>query len=131
MPNRTYAFEWLEYSKRNIQAAEILYRENHYTDVIAVELHQGVEKAFKSLLALYGIKIPKTHDLLALVDLISNSIDLDTKWNDNLLVINDYYQTERYPGPRYEMPEKAEIEQSLRVANEIHSYVNDIISLNK
>lgn len=52
MPNRTYAFEWLEYSKRNIQAAQILFRENHYTDVIAVELHQGVEKALKSLFAL-------------------------------------------------------------------------------
>ena len=43
MPNKTYALEWLEYSKRNIQAAQILFRENHYTDVIAVELHQGVE----------------------------------------------------------------------------------------
>ncbi len=129
MPNKTYALEWLEYSKRNIQAAEILFRENHYTDVIAVELHQGVEKALKSQLALQGIKIPKTHDLLVLVDLISESIDFDTKWNDDLLVINDYYQTERYPGPRYEMPDRNEIEHSLMVAAEIHSYVNDIISL--
>jgi HEPN domain-containing protein len=129
MPNRTYAIEWLEYSKRNIQAAEILFRENHYTDVIAVELHQGVEKAFKSLLALQGIKIPRTHDLLVLVDLISKSIDFDTKWNDDLLVINDYYQTERYPGPRYELPDRNEIEHSLMVAAEIYSYVNYIISL--
>ena len=81
MPNRTYAFEWLEYSNRNIQAAEILFRENHYTDVIAVELHQGVEKALKSLLALHGIKIPKTHDLLVLVDLICKSITLPIKYS--------------------------------------------------
>lgn len=129
MPNRTYAFEWLEYSKRNIQAAQILFRENHYTDVIAVELHQGVEKALKSLFALQGIRIPKTHDILVLVDLISKSIDFDTKWNDELLVINDYYQTERYPGPRYELPDRNEIEHSLMVASEIFSYVKGILSL--
>lgn len=128
MPNRTYALGWLEYSKRNIQAAQILYRENHYTDVIAVELHQGVEKALKSLFALQGIKIPKTHDLLVLVDLISKSIDFDTKWNDDLLVITDYYQTERYPGPRYELPDRAEIEHSLVVATQIFDYAEQIIS---
>jgi HEPN domain-containing protein len=130
MPNRTYALEWLEYSKRNIQAAEILFRENHYTDVIAVELHQGVEKALKSLLALNGVKIPKTHDLLVLVDLISKSIDFDTKWNDDLLIITDYYQTERYPGPRYELPDRDEVEHSLDVATEIFRYVDGIISRN-
>jgi len=131
MPNKTYALEWLEYSKRNIQAAQILFRENHYTDVIAVELHQGVEKALKALLALHGIKIPKTHDLLVLVDFISKIIDFKTKWNDDLLVINDYYQTERYPGPRYELPDKDEVEHSLKVAIEIFDTINDIITVSR
>lgn len=60
--------------------------------------------------------------------MISKSIDFDTKWNDDLLIITDYYQTERYPGPRYELPDRDEVEHSLQVANEIFRYVEGIIS---
>ena len=66
MPNQTYANEWLEFARRNLDTARLLYHENHYTDIIAIELHQTIEKAFKSIIAFHGIKIPKTHDLLEL-----------------------------------------------------------------
>jgi len=46
MPNKTYALEWLEISKRHLETAILLFSHNHYTDVIAIEIHQALEKAF-------------------------------------------------------------------------------------
>ena len=48
---------------------------------------------------------------------------------DDLIVISDYYETERYPGPRYFIPEKSEIEKNLSIADKLYykafSYINE------
>jgi len=62
MPNKTYALEWLDLSKRNLDTAILLFSHNHYTDVIAIDIHQILEKAFKAVHAYYGISIPRTLD---------------------------------------------------------------------
>lgn len=128
MPNTTYALEWLELSRRNLETAKLLFRENHYTDIIAVELHQSVEKSFKAVLALHSVRIPKTHDLMVLFDSVDRLINIENQWDNDLLIINDYYQTERYPGPQYQVPERSEIEQTLQIASEIFGYISTHIS---
>jgi HEPN domain-containing protein len=40
MPNKTYANEWLNMAKKNLETAELLFREQHYTDIIALEIHK-------------------------------------------------------------------------------------------
>jgi hypothetical protein len=42
----------------------------------------------------------------------------------DLIIISDYYQTERYPGPRYFMPEREEIEKSIEFAIRIFDKIN-------
>ena len=49
MPNQTYALEWLNLAKRNLDTARLLIRENHYTDSIAIEIQQTIEKSFKAV----------------------------------------------------------------------------------
>ena len=49
MPNRTYALEWLTLAKRNLENAQLLFDENHYTDIIAIEIHHSIEKTLKSI----------------------------------------------------------------------------------
>jgi HEPN domain-containing protein len=49
MPNRSYALEWLEMARRNLETAQLLFDVNHYTDVIAVDIQQTIEKTFKAL----------------------------------------------------------------------------------
>jgi HEPN domain-containing protein len=44
MPNITYAREWLQLAKRNLETARLLLREDHFTDSIAIELQQTIEK---------------------------------------------------------------------------------------
>ncbi len=41
MPNYQYASEWLNFARKHLETAKLLLRENHYTDIIAIELHQG------------------------------------------------------------------------------------------
>ncbi len=128
MPNKTYALEWLEIARRNLETAEILLQQDHYTDIIAIEIHQTVEKAFKAVLAFHGSRIPKTHDLMHLFELCNQHIDIPEALIDDLLTVNDYYETERYPGPRYTIPDKTEIENNLSVAMRLYEKVMKYIS---
>jgi len=57
MPNKKIAEQWLRKAFHNLTAADILQRNDHYTDVVAVEIHQAVEKTLKSLLAYNNCKI--------------------------------------------------------------------------
>jgi HEPN domain-containing protein len=98
MPNQTYAIEWLELAGRNMKTADLLYQQNHYPDIIAIEIHQTIEKTFKAVLAYQGIRIPKTHDLLLLSELFREELDLQEPSIDDLLVINDYYESQKIPG---------------------------------
>jgi len=63
MHNRKLAEEWLAFAEKSLETAILLNRENHYTDVIAIDIQQTVEKALKALYAFEGIKIPRTHSL--------------------------------------------------------------------
>lgn len=38
MANRTYAQEWLTFSKKNLDTALLLFNANHYEDIIGIEL---------------------------------------------------------------------------------------------
>ena len=71
MPNQTYALEWLNLAKRNLDTARLLIRENHYTDSIAIEIQQTIEKSFKAVYAYYGINIPRTHALSILFNFVN------------------------------------------------------------
>ncbi len=128
MPNQTYALEWLEIAGRNLETADVLLKQDHYTDIIAIEIHQTIEKSFKAVLAFHGVRIPKIHDLIYLYELCNKHIDIPEAFIDDLLAINDYYETERYPGPRYSIPCKTEIENHLSVAKQLHKEVKTLVS---
>ncbi len=128
MPNKTYATEWLDFAGRNLETAIILLKQDHYTDIIAIEIHQTLEKTFKAILAFNGTRIPKTHDLLVLFELSAKHIDIPEELIDDLLIVNDYYEAERYPGPKYTIPGKDEIENNLTVAKSLYEKVKKYIS---
>lgn len=43
MPNQKLAREWLAFAEKNIETALLLNRENHYTDVISIDIQQRDE----------------------------------------------------------------------------------------
>jgi len=116
MPNRKLASEWLEFAKKSYETAMLLNKEQHYTDVIAVDIQQTIEKAFKAIYAFNGDKIPRTHSLEILFNYCQQYVELNHVEIRDILIIDDYYQSERYPGPKYYMPDRKEIENYLNLS---------------
>lgn len=127
MPNHQYANEWLTLAWKNLETAKLLIREKHFTDSIAIEIHQVIEKSFKTVLAFYGKKIVKTHDLLVIYNLIENNIEITEDILETILIINDYYESEKYPGPHYYVPKRQDVEYHFTIASNIFEKIKAII----
>ncbi len=128
MANKKLALEWFDFARKNLETAILLYKANHYTDVISIDIQQSIEKALKAIYAYNNDKIPKTHALDILFNYASRYIDWQNTELKTLLIINDYYQSERYPGPRYFMPEREEISSSIQYAENILEQVLNFIN---
>ena len=118
MPNRKLANEWLTFATKSLETAQLLNKELHYTDVIAIDIQQTFEKAFKAIYAFNGDKIPRTHSLEILYNYSGQHFELKNIEIKDIIIIDDYYQTERYPGPQYYMPERSEINKYLLLAKD-------------
>lgn len=131
MPNYQYATEWLEFSRKHLETAKLLFREKHYTDIIAFELHQTIEKALKAILAYNAVKLLRTHNLLELHKESCKYFDLSDIDIDHLIEINDYYENERYPGPKYSLPSLEEVKKNIRLSENIYTTVFNYLNSNK
>jgi len=128
--NKTSAIEWLKKAWHNLSGAKVLYDVNHYTDITAVELHYAVEKILKSFLAYENKKIPKTHDLFEIYELVSHKIDLEDECS-LLDQISKYHIEESYPAFDRIMPSKDEMKDVLEFTNELMDKVCNILNINK
>jgi len=113
---------------KNLETARLLINEKHFTDRIAIEIHQSIEKSFKAIYAYFGETIPKTHSLMVLFSFVEKhvlpiNIDLD-----DIIVISDYYETDRYPGPRYSIPTREEVEKHFDMAETIYDKIMSFIN---
>ena len=76
---------------RNLETAQLLHKANHYTDVIAIDLHQALEKRPESNYAFNGLPtIPRTHSLPLLFDYACKLIDLSVIPIEKIITISDY-----------------------------------------
>lgn len=123
MPNKTYAGEWLDIAKRNVETARLLFDVKHYNDVIAIDIHQTIEKSLKAMYAYNGVNVPRSHSLLTLFEYVGQYIDMSDIGRTAIIEISDYYQSDRYPGPKYFIPENDEIERNLQVALSIFNRI--------
>ncbi|TSA32722.1 MAG: HEPN domain-containing protein [Porphyromonadaceae bacterium] len=127
MPNKIYSLEWLNLANRNLETARVLLRENHYTDSIAIEIHQTIEKSFKAVYAYFGISIPRTHTLTVLFNFVSEKIPFDNIDIEDIITISDYYETDRYPGPRYILPSREEVERYFQFAQQLLKKIEEFL----
>jgi len=127
--NKQAAKEWLTKSWHNLSTAELLYNANHYTDIIAVEVHYSCEKAMKSLLAYENKKILKTHDLFEIYKEVRNFINLDDKIN-LLDQISEYHIEESYPVFDRALPPMDEMKRSIEFGLELFDKICITLNIN-
>jgi len=127
--NKTATKEWLTKAWHNLSTARLLYELDHYTDIIAVEIHYGVEKSLKSFLAFENKKIPKSHNLLEIYTYVDNFISFN---NSELMLLKDistYHIEESYPAFNRPLPQKEEIKEVLEFAEKVFKNVCDTLDI--
>ena len=129
MSSKAIATEWLALAKKNLETAELLLSVDHYTDVIATDIYQTIEKAVKALYAFNNTQIPRIHQIPKLMAYASKHVSFSDIEENDLFIINDYYLNTRYPGPQHLLPSKEEVTHNLTIENEF--YILSFLSLNK
>lgn len=131
MPNRILAIEWLKKAYHDLSSAQILYAANHYTDTIAIDLQQAIEKSLKSFLAYENKVIKKTHDLVEVSALVKSFIQLSKSEVDLLDMATAFYVRDRYPAANLELPSRQQIKEMLDFAEHLFDDVCRILNVDK
>jgi len=128
--NKTSAQKWIVKAWHNLSGAKIFYKVNHYTDITAVEIHYATEKLLKSLIAYENKKIPRTHNLIELSNLIRDFIEFSKDELDLLDIISEYHIEESYPMPDRALPPKEEIKEVLDFTENLFEKVCEVLKVN-
>ena len=108
-----------------------MYKANHYTDTISIDVHYAVETILKSFLAYENKKIIKTHDLIELYASIKDKIDFNDEELRLMDIITTYHIRGSYPPRDRKMPSREEIKEVLEFAKELFDRVCDILDIDK
>jgi HEPN domain-containing protein len=94
------AREWVRCAEEDFDVAVTLLRRRTKTAANSIGFHcqQCVEKYLKARLEEAGIGVPRTHDLVALLQLLLPVEPLWTSFAPALRRLNDYAVKFRYPG---------------------------------
>ena len=122
--NENSAKSWIEKAWHNLSTAQILYKADHYTDIIAVELHYTIEKSLKSFLAYENKKIPKTHDLIELYKITRHFVEFDEREIDLLIIAREKHIRESYPQFERGLPAREEVKEVLEFSENLFSDIS-------
>jgi len=90
--------EWLEFAKRDLEAAKGLINNSYLANIVLFHSQQCIEKCFKAFLEEHGIKIPKIHSVVKLCSIIEEHIGVSFVVQKNELdMIDLVYIDTRYP----------------------------------
>lgn len=117
--NEAAAKEWLTKAWHHYSSAALLFQVQHFTDVIAVDLHYAVEITLKSILAYENKKILKTHDINELAKLLDEHLTFTHDEERLMVIITTYHIKGSYPTPHRKLPSRDEIQKVLVFADQL------------
>ena len=109
---------WLRYAEENLASSYLLLQGSLYNTCLQ-NVQQAVEKALKAILVEKAIRLKKTHDILAIKNLLhENSIVVDLS-DDECDFLNSIYLPSKYPFggilPDYE-PDESVCRDAIEIA---------------
>ncbi len=114
--------EWLKKSEHDLGTAKITFLNKlEYSDTICFHCQQAAEKSLKAVWIKLGIKVIKTHDLLFLLDKISEIENVESEIYKYCEILNDFSIEIRYPGEIIE-PTKEEVIEAIEATEKIMSF---------
>jgi HEPN domain-containing protein len=114
--------EWVRCAEEDFDVAAALMRRRTKTAANSVGFHcqQCVEKYLKARLEEAGLNAPKTHDLVALLQLLLPIEPLWSSFAPTLRRLNDYAVKFRYPG---HVSTRADAQQALKACRSLRADV--------
>lgn len=89
---------WIEKADHDLGTAKIIFLHiPEYYDIIAFHCQQAVEKYIKAILIHYRIEFIRSHDLVYLLDLLSEKIIIEEAKFRSVFSLNNYSVQIRYP----------------------------------
>jgi HEPN domain-containing protein len=119
---RAAAREWVRCAEEDLDVASALLRRREKTAANSIGFHyqQCLEKYLKARLEEGRLTVPKTHDLVALLQLLLPMEPLWASFAPALRRLNDYAVKFRYPG---HVASKTDAKQALKICRSIRTDV--------
>ena len=115
---KALAREWLCFARADLAAAELLLdHEEAAPRIVCFHAQQSAEKALKALLVAEQIRFERTHDLVAVFELVPDPLRMDVA-RETLSALSRWAVEPRYPG---DVPEAtvAEAREAVAAARSI------------
>lgn len=120
--------DWLEYAKADLLCCEKIIGEKLLNNIVIFHSHQSVEKSLKAVLEDKTKKLPETHNLIRLNNLVKKVYDFEI---DEILLqeINHVFIATTYPGEFdfFEKPTSEDAAIFLEFAKEVYEKIEDFL----
>ena len=123
--------EWIDKGDHDLGSAKLIYLHiPEYFDTIAFHCQQATEKYLKSMLLHYNIEFQRTHNLVYLLDLLSQKLEVSDEIYDKAIVLNGFSVQIRYPDNTLFLT-KQELELSIAISDEFRAFAMNIMGIVK
>src|SRR5665647_1659614 len=95
--DRGLIMEWIDKADHDLGSAKLIFLHiPEYFDTIAFHCQQATEKYLKAVLVNFGVDFQRTHNLVYLLDLLSQKMDLSEDTYDKVILLNGFGVQIRY-----------------------------------
>ncbi len=115
--------QWIEKADHDLGTAKITYLHiPEYKDTVTFHCQQTVEKLLKAYLIFLDIEFRFTHDLVYLIDLISQKDQFTNEFYDKASFLQDFAVEVRYPNDTVELKNK-DVEDAIGYAEQFRKLI--------
>lgn len=119
--------EWIDKADHDLGSAKLIFLHiPEYFDTIAFHCQQATEKYLKATLVFYGVDFQRTHNLVYLLDLLSQKFVLSEDLYDKAILLNGFSVQIRYPNKNIYLS-KEELEVSIAITQEFRDLAINLI----
>ncbi len=124
-----YIAEWIDKADHDLGSAKLIFLHiPEYFDTIAFHCQQAVEKYIKATLVFYDIEFERSHNLVYLLDLLSQKIEISESKTERAILLNGFSVQIRYPDKSVFLS-KEELEISISIAQDFRAFAMERIGI--
>jgi HEPN domain-containing protein len=122
-------YEWIVKADHDLGSAKLIYLHiPEYFDTIAFHCQQATEKYLKSILLHFEIQFQRTHNLVYLLDLVTQKLEISEDMYDKAIVLNGFSVQIRYPDNTVYLTTE-ELELSIAISEVFRAFAVNTIGI--